>query len=229
MPQNKAPFHINELVRSVQAALAKLEDGKLDLEGLEQCTLEARAIYERLVVLRHKAREAQVEAEKRTALAAAVMPVAEAPIRLDTRPPEVHPQQTSLIDAIAESESAPAPQPLADAPPKPKPEAPKAPKPDAAPPPPAVDRPASVADKMEHAPVADLRKAIALSQKFWFVAELFANERDRYEKAIDAINGMKSAAQAEAFVRDEVMAKLPKPPGEEVAHSFLELVQRRFR
>jgi hypothetical protein len=170
-----------------------------------------------------------VEAEKRTAEAAAVMPVAEAPIRLDTRPPEVHPQQTSLIDAIAESESAPAPQPLADAPPKPKPEAPKPPKPAAAPPPPAVDRPASVADKMEHAPVADLRKAIALSQKFWFVAELFANERDRYEKAIDAINGMKSAAQAEAFVRDEVMAKLPKPPGEEVAHSFLELVQRRFR
>ncbi|MBS1546783.1 MAG: hypothetical protein JST38_12180 [Bacteroidetes bacterium] len=231
MHQTKASDRMNELIRSVQHALGLLEEGKLDLPGLEQCTEDARSIFERLVVLRHKAREAHVEAEKRAAQAGAKPPEPAAPIRLDTRPPDVHPQQTSLIDAIAETETAPAPKPK-PAPPAPEPlaaEAPKPPKARPAAPQAGNDRPASVADKMEHAPVADLRKAIALSQKFWFVAELFANERDRYEKALDAINGMHSASEAEAFVRDEVLAKLPKPPGEEVANTFLELVKRRFR
>ncbi len=225
MPQNKASDRMNELLRSVQRALALLEEGKLGLPELEQCADDARAIHERLVVLRHKAREAHVAQERKAAEAAVAAPEPPAPIRLDTRPPDVHPQQTSLIDAIAETESAPAPGPVIPEPVKP--EAPKPPK--VKPAPVANERPASVADKMEHAPVADLRKAIALSQKFWFVAELFGNERDRYEKALDAINGMQSASEAEAFVRDEVMAKLPKPPGEEVANTFLELIKRRFR
>lgn len=230
MAQNKASDRMNELIRSVQRAMALLEEGKLGLPELEQCTDDARSIYERLVVLRHKAREAHVEAGKQAAIAeakAVEAVVAEAPIRLDTRPPEVHPQQTSLIDAIAETEGAPAPVRVA---PEPlKTEVPKPPKARPAATPVAAERPTTVADKLEHAPVADLRKAIALSQKFWFVAELFSNERDRYEKAIDAINGMKSAEEADAFLRDEVLAKLAKPPGEEVAKAFQELVQRRFR
>lgn len=230
MAQNRASDRMNELIRSVQRALALLEEGKLGLPELEQCADDARAIYERLVVLRHKAREAHVEAGKQAAIAEAKVveaTVAEAPIRLDTRPPEVLPQQTSLIDAIAETEAAPAPVRVAPEPVKA--EAPKPPKAKPAAVSVANERPSTVADKLEHAPVADLRKAIALSQKFWFVAELFSNERDRYEKAIDAINGMKSANEADAYVRDEVLAKLAKPPGDEVARAFQELIQRRFR
>lgn len=277
MPQQKALERMNELIRSLQQAMGRLGEGKLDLPELEQCTEDARALYERMVVLRHKAREAAVSAGKqRTANAIGVRPatvaeaiaeadVKESVIRLDTRPAEVVQHQTSLIDAIAETEMPPAPKaaaevPKSPAPPKPAAEAPKPPalpKPDAEaptpnepptpaaevpkPPPPPKPRPPkvspvkekqeqpiSVADKMEHAPVADLRKAIALSQKFWFVAELFGGERDRYEKAIDAINAMNNKEEAEAYMRTEIVGKLPKPPGEEVSATFTDLLQRRF-
>ncbi len=81
---------------------------------------------------------------------------------------------------------------------------------------------------MASSTVAGLRKAIALSQKFWFVAELFGGERDRYERAIDAINGMVSKEEAESYMRTEITGKLTKPPGEEVTATFTDLLQRRF-
>lgn len=225
---------MNELIRSLQQAMDRLQDGKLDLEELEQATGQAQALYERFVVLRHKAREAAVGTAK-AAEAPAPQPEAPTPqpevpraaepsIRLDTRPPDISPHQTSLIDAIAETEGLhgkePETKPVAAARPKvsrPAPASAKAPA-----------RPATVADKLEHAPVADLRKAIALSQKFWFVAELFANDRKRYEEAIDVLNGMGGRAEAEAYLKSEVIDKLSGPPGEEVTATFTELLQRRY-
>lgn len=225
MAQQKAPERLQELVRSLQQAMARLEEGKLGLAELEECTEQARAVYERLVVLRHKAREAAVAVHLRQPAEVAAPPPAvaepEAPaIRLDTRPPEAHPQQTSLIDAIAETESTVV-----------QPPAPKAPVQEPVRREPAKKQPApprTVADKLEQAPVADLRKAIALSQKFWFVAEMFGGDRKRYEDALDALNAMANMEQARAYMADEVLAKLDKPPGEEVVHSFTELLQRRF-
>lgn len=208
MPHGKGYERMLELTASIERALRELEAGHLDAEGVERCTDEARALFERLVVLRHKAREA--------ALAASGAASAVPPMRLDTRPPEPPTRQTSLIDAIAETE-AKVPAHKADAP-KPAP-SPKA----------AAGKAPSVADRLEHAPVADLHKAIALSQKFWFVAELFSGQRDAYEKAVDTINACGTAEQAKAFIDREVLAKLPKPPGEDVLTTFLELVQRRFQ
>ncbi|HMN05162.1 MAG TPA: hypothetical protein PKD45_05490 [Flavobacteriales bacterium] len=226
MAETKASDRMNELIRSLQQAMGRLQGGQLTLEELEQATGQAQALYERFVVLRHKAREAAVGTVKK---AEGAKPKAEEPkaateepsIRLDTRPPDISPQQTSLIDAIAETESlnamaaetAPAPKPKAEKP-VPKQTAP--------------ERPVTVADKLEHAPVTDLRKAIALSQKFWFVAELFANDRKRYEEAIDAFNAMQGLNEAEAYLKTEVIAKLATPPGEEVMATFTELLQRRY-
>ncbi|MFT3884256.1 MAG: hypothetical protein QM724_02140 [Flavobacteriales bacterium] len=213
MPNDKGYERMNELAAALQRALLELEAGRLDLDGLERSTDDARALYERLVVLRHKAREAR---QHPPAPAITTAP----PLRLDTRPQEPGLRQTSLIDAIAETEAVPA-KPEAAAPPVPE-KAPPAP-----PKEPEKARP-SLADKLEHAPVADLHKAIALSQKFWFVAELFAGKREAYEQAIDAINAARSFAEAKAYVDREITAKLNKPPDDEVLITFLELVQRRF-
>ncbi|MCO6483507.1 MAG: hypothetical protein J5I62_12025 [Flavobacteriales bacterium] len=233
MAETKASDRMNELIRSLQQAMDRLQGGQLTLEELEQATGQAQALYERFVVLRHKAREAAVGAVKKAEtpkpMAEEPKPTVEEPsIRLDTRPPDISPQQTSLIDAIAETESLNAM--AAEAKPTPAKPA-QAPKPKAAKPAAkqeASERPVTVADKLEHAPVADLRKAIALSQKFWFVAELFANDRKRYEEAIDTLNTMPGLAEADAYLKNEVIAKLPKPPGEEVAATFNELLQRRY-
>lgn len=231
---------------SVRNALRDLDAGKLDLEGLDRASADAQALYERLIVLRHKAREAKRVAEVPLPVVKEPPPVVAPPelptLRLDTRPTETPLRQTSLIDAIAETETVPAapasPPSTAPAtgpvktiePPKPPvadgstPPKVKAPKP--------VDKPAkgpSLADKMETAPVADLHKAIALSQKFWFVAELFGGQRERYEKAIDAINGLGSLEQAQGFVREQIIAKASRPPAEDALQAFNELVERRFK
>lgn len=222
---------MRQLASAITKALDQLDAGTLDAGELERVVGQAQALYERLVVLRHKARERNSGGP-----AAPERPTELPSVRLETRPPDVSPRQTSLIDAIAESESTPG-RP-AQAPPTPPP-APPAP-PAAPTPPKSADRPpkppakpaprsASLADRMEHAPVTDLHKAIALSQKFWFVAELFEGRRERYEKTIDAINACKDAAEAKALVARDVLGVLRKPPGEDALHAFMELVERRFK
>ncbi|NUQ14366.1 MAG: hypothetical protein HUU33_03485 [Flavobacteriales bacterium] len=128
-------------------------------------------------------------------------------IRLDTRP-EV--RQTSLIDAIAETETAP-PQERAD-------------KPAATP----TARPKSLADKLGEAPIPDLGKAIALSQKFWFVAELFGGDRVAFEQGVEAINAAKGLEEARRLVEARI-AGLKKAPDPEALQAFLALVERRHR
>ncbi len=215
---------MNELIRSLQQAMARLELGKLGLDELEQATLNAQAIYERFVVLRHKGREAAVLSARPHAPEVAEPPppatVDEAmpPLRLDTRPHEVPPQQTSLIDAIAETEN-PTPRPKAEAPLPPAKPVPRK----------EAERVLTVADKMGHAPVQDLAKAISLSQKFWFVTELFGGDRKRYDEALQALNAKTSLEEAMNYLREEVTAKLATPPGEEVTATFHELLQRRFQ
>lgn len=209
MPSIKGTEHIANLLGSLQRTLMELEAGKLDLAGLDEATDSARALYERLVVLRHKARELSAHA-----MAPEPPSPERASMRLDTRPPDVSLRQTSLIDAIAEAE-----------PGAPKATAPNPPSKSAHP----TDRPGSLAERLEHAPVTDLSKAITLSQKFWFVAELFGGERDRYERAVQAINGAADLEAARSIVEKDVIGVLPKAPGEDVREAFLELVQRRFQ
>ncbi len=235
---------------SVRNALRDLDAGKLDLDGLDRASADAQALYERLIVLRHKAREAKRVADSAPPVAKEPPPVIAPPelpsLRLDTRPTEVAIRQTSLIDAIAETETPPAPKAPVP-PPAPSPPAPvkavredepiKPPTSDGATPPKVkppkpVEKPVkgpSLADKLESAPVADLHKAIALSQKFWFVAELFGGQRERYEKAVDAINALRSVEDARAFIATEIIAKATRPPAEDALQAFKELVDRRFK
>lgn len=213
---------MEQLLQRLRTAFAALAEGKLDEAGLDAATQDAQALYERLVVLRHKLRERQ-----KPALAAAPAAVELPAMRLDTRPAEEAPRQTSLIDAIAESEQGTAPEvpasshpvapPVAPPPPPRPPEVPKA-KPAAA---------ASVADRLEHAPVTDLNKAIALSQKFWFVAELFDGQREQYEQAIAGMNGARNGEEARGLLA-AILAKARRAPDPEAVKALQDLIDRRF-
>jgi hypothetical protein len=231
MGKDKAFRNMNELLAELSRAERELASGALGVEGLEVACADARELYERLIVLRHKAREtvvapvAKAVEREEPAPAVAKEPAADpSAIRLDTRPPEVSPRQVSLIEAIEATEStkaeaAPPPPPK---PPKPAP-APKAtvqtePK-KAAP---------TLAEKLEQAAITDLAKAISLSHKFWFVAELFNGDRITYDKSIDLLNGMTDGAAAQAFFEAEVLAKLRKPADPEALATFAELLKRRY-
>lgn len=210
---NDKPFRkINELVASLLAASKELGDGSLELDGLETACSDARELYERLVVLRHKARESasspdRTSENKLRGQEAPALVQEPATVRLDTRPP-VDPgsRQTSLIDAIASTEKE-----------EKKPGRKE----------PAAQTP-SVAEKLEKAAVEDLNKAISLSHKFWFVAELFNGDRAAYDKGVEQLNHFKDLREAQEFLAREVVGKLKVPADPEALATFTDLVQRRY-
>jgi hypothetical protein len=219
---------IKELVATLGDVERKLTAGELDLAGLAMACDDARELFERLVVLRHKAREARIvpivptkeepwpkgEAPPKPTPAPeppATEVAASSSIRLDTRPPEAPPRQVSLIDAIEATEGS-----------VPQPQATKEASGDGA-------RSAStVAEKLEKAAIGDLSKAISLSHKFWFVAELFNGDRIAYDKGIVAINATGDRIKALAFVEQQVVKQLKKPADPEALATFMDLVKRRF-
>jgi len=229
------PFRkIDELVAALAKAQRGAGSGSLALEQLDAACDDARELYERLIVLRHKAREATTTREampakqdlfpsgdqKREDPKPEPPPLTAEPkpVRLDTRPVEISPRQTSLIEAIERTDlelplkvdertARSAPNTTERSP------AAKAP---------------TLAERHEHAAVADLGTAISLSHKFWFVAELFNGDRVNYEKSIDKLNGFASFKEAQAFVQNEVIAKLKKPADPEALSTFTDLVQRRY-
>ncbi|MEZ4756362.1 MAG: hypothetical protein R2817_06010 [Flavobacteriales bacterium] len=234
MGKDKAFRNMNELLAELSRAERELASGALGVEGLEVACADARELYERLIVLRHKAREAavapaaKVVEREEPAPAAAKEPTPDpSAIRLDTRPPDVSPRQVSLIEAIEATEST-----KADVAPPPAPKPPTAPKPAAAPRSAAPTEPKkgipTLAEKLEQAAIPDLAKAISLSHKFWFVAELFNGDRITYDKTIDLLNGMADGASAQAYLEQEVLAKLRKPADPEALATFSELLKRRY-
>ncbi|MFZ1694050.1 MAG: hypothetical protein WAT74_12695 [Flavobacteriales bacterium] len=259
MSNDKGFRSMSALVEALGKAEEGLRKGTLPLTALDEAANDARELFERLVVIRHKAREsaharASAETEKPKAAPAPVekavaavpppappppapiaQPVAEsaAPpepkaaetaIRLNTRP--VAPRQTDLEEAIASTSE---PEPVmktaaeflreAQAAKTAAPQTVQA----------AQAKPVtSVAEKLERARIADLPKAIALSDKFWFTKELFGGDAKAYEVGVSLLNSAKDLGEAQAFLKEELLAKLKTPPDPEAVDAFTDLIERRF-
>jgi hypothetical protein len=235
------------LAASLQEQIQMLLDGRLSREELEALTEVSRELYERLIVLRHKAFD---ESVKQPAAEVETPEVSEMTFRVSLDQPEepVPSKQVSLIDAIEEITreeeipSAPAePQPesgaplfLAAAPASAPVEFTATP---AATPVAAeslndrlsksIPAQESLARKLENTPIADLKRAITLNQRFQFSRELFRGNNQDYEVTIDRLN---------TTTRDEAMKTLENLKSryswsEEsaVAQDFRELVERRHQ
>lgn len=243
MSNDKGFRSMSALVDALRKAEEGLRGGTLPLASLDAAANDARELYERLVVLRHKAREAaqgkakpapapappppapapppQPERASPAPAAAtpppANAPAAEAPIRLNTRPAEPH--QTTLEEVI-EQEEAPVMKTAAEF--LKEAQAAKAA-------PSTGSRTAeSVAEKLERARIADLSKAISLSDKFWFTKELFAGDAKAYEVGVSLLNSANDLGEAKSFLADELLTKLKTPPDAEALDAFSELIERRF-
>ncbi len=206
MGNDKAYRRTGDLIDALAASQHDLAQGALDLHGLDAACENARELYERLVVLRHKVRERHSAAPPVPAL-----PEQAGPIRLDTRPAEA-PGQTSLIDAIATTEQEQAPDEGADAPAKGKARAAQG----------------GAGRKLPGTTVDDLGKAISLNHKFWFTTELFNGDRRAFEQGVAALNAAADRQAALAHLRDEVLARSEKPPDEEAVAALKDLIERRF-
>jgi hypothetical protein len=248
---------IQELAATLQAGLDELSVGKLSVEQLEMLTDHSRELYERLVVLRYKAYYTSVKGEKMEAKEAEPVSIAfkiSAPaptVAAATPPPapveskpEVPVNQVSLIDAIEEvtkAEAAPEPtssvketseesfeinvgvrEEAINTYTQPKPlesindRLSKT-----------VGNVSSVAQKHEHTPIADLKRAITLNQRFQFSKELFKGNNQEYEVAIDRLN---NTNRDEAFRQlDALKTKYSWNNESQVTQDFVELIERRHQ
>ncbi len=77
-------------------------------------------------------------------------------------------------------------------------------------------------------PLKDLKKGIALNDKFVFVDELFRGDEVMYERSIKTINGFNIYPEAQYWMERELKIKLGWDNKNETVEYFYNLVKRRF-
>jgi hypothetical protein len=227
---------LQELSASIQLQMERLKAGELSLEELEIVVNQSRELYERLVVLRYKAFDESVNG---SAVATTNHEVAAAVNTVEESKPELN-NQVSLIDAIAEvtkTEELKDQEPLftMSAPVEQAPVANTLFDLAALPATPSVNemlartmvQHETVAQHHTHAPIADLKIAITLNQRFQFSRELFKGNNQDYEVAIDLLN-TSTRDEAMQYVKS-LEVKYSWNEGSTVARDFRSLVDRRHQ
>lgn len=235
---------IHSLGRELAEGLTKMNSGEMSIGELESLTEIAREVYERLVILRYKAYDELVEEAEDSHYVEG--PGAETPANAN---------QISLIDAIGEAapdlspesevseaapislsidftavtesvvqEEKPADTPIV-VPGKPAPELNTT---DASINDKLAREESSLADKLSKSPIADLRKAVGLNQKFSFISALFAGDSKAYDQLMESLNAAPDYVEAARIVRDE----MKKRSWDAEDHNVLvlqNLIERRFQ
>ncbi len=246
---------LKELVGELYHKLEKLQDGQLHKLDLEQLTEESRELYERLIVLRFKAFQSEVQQTSNEQVIkdspSTNIPEAEManvpPIDFRINSPKSDTTtQVSLIDAIAEvaretqqdetisNESTTASVPEST---------PKSSISEAAPTlndqmrakvqenfydklSKSIEQKESLNNKLEQAAIADLKRAISLNQRFQFSKELFKGNNQEYEVAIEKLN---TTTREDALKQLETLRnKYQWNESSSIANDFVDLVERRY-
>lgn len=232
---------IQDLAATVLAGIDELNLGNLSIDQLELLTDNSRELYERLVVLRHKAYDQKVKGtpientEKKEEAANSFS----IPFKIET---PVAPNQVNLIDAIEEvtkQEETFSKEEISEV--RETPIVEKIIPPAAATNitntsaaeslndrlSKAVGAVNTLAQKLEHTPIPDLKRAITLNQRFQFSKELFKGNNQDYEVAIDKLN---SINRDEALNHlEQLKSKYSWNKESQVTLDFIDLIERRHQ
>lgn len=85
----------------------------------------------------------------------------------------------------------------------------------------------TLADKLHHNPIKDLKSAIGINEKFLFVNQLFEGNLQNYSAAIEKINSVNDYGMAKQVAAD-LAGQLNWDDNNEHVKNFMELVERRF-
>jgi hypothetical protein len=219
---------IPELLNYLNHQLAALEGGKLSSSELDKLVGSAREVYERLLVVRHKAYEKITKASNATVVNEPMASIIETSFAADnvTKKPEAFrlnfaprqndltKNQISLIDSIEEinkqqTKDLPSTKTLHER---------------------LVSEVevSTLGEKLERLPISDLKKAIGLNQKFVFINELFNKDHEIFETTLLTINNFSSAIEADNFINNNLKARFNWDTSNENVKDFFELVERRF-
>ena len=82
--------------------------------------------------------------------------------------------------------------------------------------------------RLSEGPVKDLKKAIGVNDRFFFINELFRGDEVMYERSIKTINSFTIWPEAEYWIRRELKTKLGWSDSNETVQQFDQLIRRRF-
>jgi hypothetical protein len=85
-----------------------------------------------------------------------------------------------------------------------------------------------VAQQLQEIPIKDLRKAIGINDKYLFINELFGGDEKVFEQSIKTIQQFNIYAEAEFWVKKELLGKYQWNTTLPVVQQFMQLVKRRF-
>ncbi len=233
---------LQSLAQQLADQLNGLYSGKNKKDSLEQMVNHSRELYERLIVLRHKAYEADVRPENElpiNEITLEELPVfeieipetteetisetpattfeLEAEIEEEESPIDIDTRQVNLMDMIEEvTQSQNSPDPVLE-----------------------ENTPIislndilaqqqtqhTILKRLEKAPIDDLKKSITMNQRFQFARELFMGDSEQYEISISELNNA-SGEKAMALL-DQLKKKFNWDTASIAYIELEELVQRR--
>ena len=85
-----------------------------------------------------------------------------------------------------------------------------------------------ISDRLKDAPIADLKKAIGVNERFLYLNELFRGDDIMYDKSIKTINAFTNFEEAELWIRRELKLRLGWDDNYNTVIQFYGLVKRRF-
>ena len=215
--------------------LERLKAGELSLEELEIVVEQSREIYERLVVLRFKAcgdaAQSKTEEVSTTTVSGLAQTIGESKPETTNQVSlmdviaevthekeevveekllftfDAHPEETPISNTLFDLAALPATQSVNEMLAR------------------SIVQQETVAQHHTHTPIADLKIAITLNQRFQFSRELFKGNNQDYEVAIERLN---TSSRNEAMQQLQTLeSKYEWSTGSAVVRDFRSLVERR--
>ncbi len=226
---------LHELANNIQLQLERLKAGELSLEELEIVVEQSREIYERLVVLRFKAcgdaAQSKTEEVSTTTVSGLAQTIGESKPETTNQVSlmdviaevthekeevveekllftfDAHPVETPISNTLFDLAALPATQSVNEMLAR------------------SIVQQETVAQHHTHTPIADLKIAITLNQRFQFSRELFKGNNQDYEVAIERLN---TSSRNEAMQQLQTLeSKYEWSTGSAVVRDFRSLVERR--
>jgi hypothetical protein len=213
--------NLNALVEEIRSELLKLENSELSLADVDAIQTNARELYDRLTVLKYLAMERLADEpepepniDKDQGDDSVDVDMAPIKLKLGNAEKNIPENQTSLLDAIEESDVEKKPDESMSENLNQKLAVPSESK--------------SIADKLKSQPISDLVAAIGINQKFLFMNDLFKGERDEFHHSMGELNKFDSFLDADNYIRNNLMAKYSWDMESPSAIRFMELIERRY-
>jgi hypothetical protein len=86
----------------------------------------------------------------------------------------------------------------------------------------------SLATKLAKSPIADLRKAFGLNERFFYTNELFGGDGQEFVRALNELNHLETFADAERLIKARYEKNFNWNKEDETVLSFIEVVERRY-